>query len=39
VAALGAVDLAELGESIGMETGEILKLSRSLRKRARAAEL
>eukprot|EP01043_Picozoa_sp_COSAG02_P031792 COSAG02_NODE_2092_length_9853_cov_12.323970_3_plen_636_part_00 len=39
VTALAAVDLAELGDAIGMETGEILKLSRSLRKRARRAEL
>ena len=39
VAALAAIDLAELGDAIGMETGEILKLSRSLRKRARRVEL
>jgi hypothetical protein len=36
VAALAAHELAELGDKVGMETGEILKLSRSLRKRSRA---
>jgi hypothetical protein len=36
VAALAAHELAELGDKVGMETGEILKLSRSLRKRGRA---
>jgi hypothetical protein len=29
-------ELAELGDKVGMETGEIPKLSRSLRKRGRA---
>lgn len=39
VAALGSMELGELGNGLGMETGEILKLSRKLRKRARSAEL